>query len=237
MNPSHSPDGVYELRIYTPRDGKSAALHDRFRRHTMRLMERHGIHPLGFWVPVDPQDLRLHFLSLHPAGTTRDTAWSGFDKDPEWRAAKTESESDGPIVASAQQIFLTPTDYSIGFRLGNVSRGGVFEYRDYTTPPGYLPHIDARFRDHTRTLFDRQGMTHWGYYHRLPSEPEAAVRLHYFLCHPSHELGLEAFRKFRLDPDWIAARTASEQRAGGPLTLPDGVKSTYLKATDYSPAC
>jgi hypothetical protein len=33
----------------------------------------------------------------------------------------------------------------------------------------------------------------------------------------------------------VEARKASEEKAGGPLTVKDGVKSSFLKATDYSP--
>ena len=37
------------------------------------------------------------------------------------------------------------------------------------------------------------------------------------------------------DPDWVAAKKASEEKGGGSLTVQDGVKSVFLKATDYSP--
>ena len=40
---------------------------------------------------------------------------------------------------------------------------------------------------------------------------------------------------FRMDPAWVAARKASEEKAGGPLTEKDGVVSEFLKPTDYSP--
>jgi hypothetical protein len=33
----------------------------------------------------------------------------------------------------------------------------------------------------------------------------------------------------------LAARKASEEKAGGSLTVPGGVKSVFLQATDYSP--
>ena len=34
---------------------------------------------------------------------------------------------------------------------------------------------------------------------------------------------------------WVAARKASEEKGGGSLTEKDGVKSEFLKPTDYSP--
>ena len=56
------------------------------------------------------------------------------------------------------------------------------------------------------------------------------------LAHQSVEAAKASFDAFRKDPDWIAAKDASEKAAGGSLTVEtDGVKSVFLKATDYSP--
>ena len=46
-----------------------------------------------------------------------------------------------------------------------------------------------------------------------------------------------SFAAFRADPDWVAAKEASEKKAGGSLTEGGmaGVKSEFLKPTDYSP--
>jgi hypothetical protein len=50
----------------------------------------------------------------------------------------------------------------------------------------------------------------------------------------SKEAGAASFNSFRADPAWVAAKAASEK--DGPLTVqPDGVKSVYMKATDFSP--
>jgi enoyl-CoA hydratase/carnithine racemase len=44
-----------------------------------------------------------------------------------------------------------------------------------------------------------------------------------------------SFDAFRQDPAWMAAREASEKKAGGSLTeAKDGVLSDYLVPTDYS---
>ena len=37
------------------------------------------------------------------------------------------------------------------------------------------------------------------------------------------------------EKEWLAARKASEEKAGGSLTAKDGVKSEYMKAADFSP--
>lgn len=232
---SGSPSPIFELRVYTIHPGKTEALHDRFRQHTLRLFKRHAIESLGYWMPTRPEDSRLHFLLRYPSLAARETSWKAFESDPEWISAKAASETHGRLVASAATPLLVMTDYSPEPILGDITGSGVFEFREYTTFPQRLVHLDARFRDHTRKLFERHGMRNWAYFHRLPDQPEASVRLEYFLHHRSQAAGEESFRAFRLDPDWIAARAASEQRGGGCLTLPDGVKSTYLVPTDYSP--
>lgn len=57
----------------------------------------------------------------------------------------------------------------------------------------------------------------------------------YLLAHRSQDAAGKSFAAFRFDPDWIAARKASEEKAGGSLTEKDRVRSLFLKPTDYSP--
>jgi hypothetical protein len=57
----------------------------------------------------------------------------------------------------------------------------------------------------------------------------------YLLAHRSPEAAKASFDAFRLNPEWVAAREASEKAGGGSLTTPDGVKSRFLTPTDYSP--
>jgi hypothetical protein len=42
----------------------------------------------------------------------RETKWNKFASDPDWLAKRTESERDGPIVASITNMFLQPTAFS-----------------------------------------------------------------------------------------------------------------------------
>ena len=47
---------VYEMRTYHAAPGKLEALHARFRDHTLKLFEKHGITSVGYWVPVENKD-------------------------------------------------------------------------------------------------------------------------------------------------------------------------------------
>src|SRR5687767_14243954 len=44
---------VYEIRTYHTFPGRLDALHKRFRQHTLKLFEKHGMTNVGYWVPQD----------------------------------------------------------------------------------------------------------------------------------------------------------------------------------------
>jgi hypothetical protein len=64
---------VFEMRTYTAAPGKLAALHSRFRDHTLRLFEKHGMQNIGYWVPADPPNSE-NTLTLHHAHKDREAA-------------------------------------------------------------------------------------------------------------------------------------------------------------------
>lgn len=145
-----------------------------------------------------------------------------------------QTEANGKIVTKVESVQLGATDYSPEIK-PSVVESRVFELRTYTASPGNLENLNARFRDHTVTLFKRHGMEQFGYWNPLEGQPGAGEKLIYLLAHASPEAAQASFDAFRNDPEWIAARKASEEKAGGPLTVQDGVKSVFMKATDYSP--
>ncbi len=233
--PAQKAGRLYELRVYTTTKGKLDALHARFRDHTMKLFEKHGMTNVGYWVPLDNPDGKLYYVLSYPSAEARKASWAAFRNDPDWKAALAESEKGGKLVAKVEERFLVPTDYSPEVKPGGGKEDRVFELRTYTTPPDRLSALDARFRDHTMRLFAKHGMTNLWYWHLAPDQKGADTTLVYMLAHKSKEARDESFAAFGKDPAWQAARTQSEQKAGGPLTVKDGVKSVLLKPTDYSP--
>ena len=105
----------------------------------------------------------------------------------------------------------------------------VFELRTYTSHDGRLQDVVNRFRDHTRTYFDRHGMTSIGYW--TPQDaPQSQNTLIYILAHPSREAAKKSWDAFRADPDWQKARDASE--ANGKIVAK--IESVFLSPTGYS---
>jgi len=46
----------FEMRTYTANEGKLDALNARFRDHTCKLFEKHGMTNVGYWVPLASDD-------------------------------------------------------------------------------------------------------------------------------------------------------------------------------------
>lgn len=221
----------FELRTYHAAEGKLTALHARFNDHTLDLFQKHGMTHVAYWTPLENEAQTLVYLLAYPDRAAREASWKAFLADPVWQAAKAESEKDGKLVAKIESLFLHPTDYSPTTSLAG--EGHVFEMRHYTTLPGKLDALDARFRDHTIGLFTKHGMTNLPYFHLDEGQEGAGTTLLYFLAHASREDRDASFQAFRSDPDWIAARDASEK--DGKILVENGVVSTLLLPTNYSP--
>jgi len=224
----------YEMRIYYAAPGKLEELHARFRNHTCKLFEKHGMVNLGYWVPLDNPENKLIYVLAYPSREAREKSWKEFMADPDWQAAYKASEVNGKLVDKFESSFLTATDYSPEITAAKGNEPRAFELRTYTASTGNLGALDARFRDHTISLFSKHGMENIGYWHLMPDQKDADKTLIYLLAHKNKEAAGASFKAFGADPDWVAARKASEEKAGGPLTVQGGVKSVFLAPTDYS---
>ena len=105
---------VFELRTYYANPGKMNALHARFRDHTVKLFEKHGMTVIGFWSPIekDKAEEVLVYILAYPSKEAADKSWKAFRDDPDWKKAKAESEKDGVLVKKVDSVYLNPTDYS-----------------------------------------------------------------------------------------------------------------------------
>ena len=238
---AQSDTRLFEMRVYYAAEGKLEALHKRFRDHTLGLFAKHGMTSLGYFTPTGPNpERKLVYFLAYPDRSARDASWKAFLNDADWKAAKAESERQGTLVARIENTFLVATDFSPRAQPGNFGQG-IFELRTYTAAEGRLSALQARFREHTLGLFRKHGMTNISYWTMAEDQKDGKTTfvkgstLIYLLAHGSEAAAKKSFEAFRADPDWIAAKAASEQKAGGSLTIPDGVRSEFLVPTDYSP--
>jgi hypothetical protein len=105
---------VFELRTYTASEGKLEALQTRFRQHTTRLFEKHGMTNIGYWVPRDAPGSQntLIYILAHPSREAARKSWDAFRNDPDWKKARDESEANGRLTSKVESVFMDPTDYS-----------------------------------------------------------------------------------------------------------------------------
>ncbi len=228
---------LYELRTYWAAEGKLDALNQRFADAERKLTEKHGMTSVGYWMPLDNPEHKLIYLLSYPNLEARDAAWKAFNDDSDWQAARDKTEKDGPLLAKTEWLLLHATDFSPAIKVSAEKEPRVFELRTYTTAPGKLPALHARFRDHTIKLFEKHGMTNLAYWtvDKGQADVDSANTLVYLLAHKSKAAREASFKEFGGDADWKAAKEASEKAAGGSLTVKDGVKFVLLKPTDYSP--
>jgi NIPSNAP len=103
---------IFELRTYTANPGKMTALHARFRDHTVKLLQKHGMELVGFWTDSKEPELKLVYLVAHKNKATADASWKSFGADPDWKVARAKSEEGGALVKKVDVEWLNPTDYS-----------------------------------------------------------------------------------------------------------------------------
>lgn len=106
----------------------------------------------------------------------------------------------------------------------------VFEIRTYTTRPGRLDALHARFREHTIGIFERHGMTSIGYWTPTDSTLKDNTLI-YIIAHASRAQADSNWAAFNADPEWQRVRADSEK--DGPII--DHIERVYVAATDYSP--
>jgi hypothetical protein len=105
---------VFELRTYTCYEGKLPDLLARFRNHTTRLFEKHGMTNIAYWVPQDAPASQntLIYVIAHASREAAKKNWDEFRNDPEWQKVQKDSEANGKIVSKVDSVFMDPADFS-----------------------------------------------------------------------------------------------------------------------------
>ena len=105
---------VYELRVYHAYEEKLEALLARFRDHTMRIFEKHGMRSIAYWIATD-EPLRgktLIYILEHKSREAAKASWRGMASDPEWQAVKSATEANGKLFEKIDSTYMRKTDFS-----------------------------------------------------------------------------------------------------------------------------
>ena len=224
---------VYELRIYAANEHRFEHLKTRFRDHTDRLFKRHGLEPVGYWIPTEgPAKKRRRFIYIlkHPSVYAAYRNWIDFSNDREWQAVLDQPTFRGLLSEKPFSIFMTETNYSAAVASKIDPRGGIFELRTYVTNSGKLDDLNKRFREHTARIFNKHGIKNVGYWTPF-DQPESGNTLVYLVHHASRKQADANWKAFGGDPQW--KQVAMESRKDGRLLAKPPAR-IYLRALDFS---
>ena len=105
----------------------------------------------------------------------------------------------------------------------------IYELRIYDAAPGKLTNINHRFNDHTMGLFARHGITVTDFWEHAESAADGQL---IYICEFADQAAMDAaWESFRNDPEWIAAKAASE--VDGELVA--NITSIVMTRTPYAP--
>lgn len=108
---------VFELRIYHAVPGKMPTLEGRFRDTTSKLLAKHDLKVVGYWVDEDAAaaDHTLNntfvFMVAHPSREEAKKNWQAVWADPGFQEMLKSEQAD-KTVEKIDATYMRPTDFS-----------------------------------------------------------------------------------------------------------------------------
>ena len=232
--PSAQPDKrllqepVFELRIYHASENRFEYLKKRFREHTDRLFKKHGMEPVGYWVPVQgtPKERRRFIYILkHPSRYAAYLHWNHFSTDREWEKVLDEPQYQGLLAEKPTSTFMTATEFSGLEEEAAKQPGSVYELGTYVVHPKKLSHLHARFQDQLLPLFQGYGLTQMAYWTPF-DRPDSSNTLVGLVRYSDPE---------QADRNWEEIEQTAEWKSVQQKLLMKPPERIYLRALDFSP--
>ncbi len=104
----------------------------------------------------------------------------------------------------------------------------IHEMRIYHCAPGRLPALNQRFESTTLTFWEKYGIEQVGFWTTLVGSSNQALT--YILRWDSLAERERKWNAFSSDPDWIAARAATEATG----IIVERIENMFLSPTAYS---
>jgi hypothetical protein len=105
---------AFELRIYHALPGKMPELESRFRDTTSKLLAKHDLKAVGYWVTegdVLAWDNKFIFIVDHRSLEEAKEHWQAFRTDPAFQE-ELKSEQANKLVEKVDSTYMRPTDFS-----------------------------------------------------------------------------------------------------------------------------
>lgn len=236
------PGKLYELRIYVTNPGKLEDLHNRFRNHTCKLFEKHGMENIIYWDVVEgdktdgerAKNMLVYFIA-HKDEAAREASWKAFIADPEWQAVAKKSEENGKILAEApiailmRDVAFSPADEEVNRESADEPR--LFELRHYNDGPARVPFTVDRFGSGEVEIFQEAGMETLKFWRT--TDDKSFI---YLLAHKDRETSKESWAIFMKNfRGFMQKYNASGKTPPADAPPGAGMEIRFLKPTDYSP--
>ena len=104
---------VFELRVYHIVPGKMPALESRFRDTASKLLAKHDMTAVGYWVPDDApaSDNTFIYILAHPSPEEAKRNWQAMFADPEFHEMMKAEQAD-KLVEKVDSTYMRATDFS-----------------------------------------------------------------------------------------------------------------------------
>jgi hypothetical protein len=104
---------VFELRVYHTVPGKVPELESQFRDTTSKLLAKHDLKVVGYWVPEEAPawDNTFIFLVAHSSREEAKKNWDAFRADPEFQGL-IKAQQANKLVETIDVTYMRPTEFS-----------------------------------------------------------------------------------------------------------------------------
>jgi len=106
---------VFEMHVYHAVPGKLPALESKFRDTTSKLLAKHDLKIVGYWVPegTPAWENTFIFIVAHSSREEAKKNWDAMRADPDFQELVREnSDPATKLVEKIDVIYMRPTDFS-----------------------------------------------------------------------------------------------------------------------------
>lgn len=106
---------VFEMHVYHAVPGKLPALESKFRDTTSKLLAKHDLKIVGYWMPegTPAWDNTFIFIVAHSSREEAKKNWDAMRADPDFQELLREnSDPATKFVEKIDVIYMRPTDFS-----------------------------------------------------------------------------------------------------------------------------
>jgi hypothetical protein len=104
---------VFELRVYHAAPGKVPAIESLFRDTSSKLLAKHDLKAVGYWVPEDApaRDNTFIYIVAHPSREEAKKNWDAMFVDPQFQEMMKFVQTE-KLVEKVDSTYMHPTDFS-----------------------------------------------------------------------------------------------------------------------------